>query len=85
MSLPAATVFDDDDALVGTARVRQILNNCSDMHIWRLLNDERYADLQFPQPIKINRFKYWKLGWIRQFTKRQEQRSAAARNSTSTQ
>jgi predicted DNA-binding transcriptional regulator AlpA len=79
---PTATTFNDDDALVGKARVRQILNNCSDMHIWRLLNDERYAELEFPQPIKINRFNYWKLGWIRKFVKIQEQRTAAARTLT---
>jgi predicted DNA-binding transcriptional regulator AlpA len=60
----------DDDALIGARKVRQLLDDCSEMQIWRLLNDERYRDLNFPRPVKINIRNYWRrsevLEWIKQ-------------------
>jgi len=61
-------IDDDDDALIGARKARQLLHNCSEMHIWRLLNLAAYAALKFPKPIKINTRNYWKrcdiLKWI---------------------
>jgi predicted DNA-binding transcriptional regulator AlpA len=58
----------DDDALIGARQTRQLIHNCSEMHIWRLLNVERYAPLKFPKPIKINSRNYWRrrsiLDWL---------------------
>jgi predicted DNA-binding transcriptional regulator AlpA len=40
------------------------------MHIWRLVNDGQYANLNFPKPLKIGRMNYWRRReiqeWIRQ-------------------
>jgi predicted DNA-binding transcriptional regulator AlpA len=58
----------DDDALIGGREVRHLLNNCSEMHVWRLLNFPAYAKLRFPKAIKINTRNYWRrrdvLDWI---------------------
>jgi predicted DNA-binding transcriptional regulator AlpA len=58
----------DDDALIGAKETRKLVHNCSEMHIWRLLNVESYAPLKFPKPIKINSRNYWRrrdiLDWI---------------------
>jgi hypothetical protein len=38
---PAATAPSDeidDEALIGARETRDLLNRCSEMHIWRLLN-----------------------------------------------
>jgi predicted DNA-binding transcriptional regulator AlpA len=49
--------------------LRHILDDCSETHIWRLLNDEHYSHLKFPRPIKINTRNYWRRGevldWIK--------------------
>ena len=59
----------DDDALIGARKTRELLDNCSKMHIWRLVNLESYAALKFPKPIKINLRNYWRrreiLAWIK--------------------
>ncbi len=59
----------DDDALIGAKKLRHLLDDCSEMHIWRLLNDEQYRDLKFPRPVKINNRNYWHrrevLDWIK--------------------
>jgi predicted DNA-binding transcriptional regulator AlpA len=72
----ATDADQDDDALIGIREVRRLLANCSEMHIWRLLNVESYARLKFPRPTKINSRNYWRrraiLGWI-------EEREAASR------
>ena len=41
--------------LLTAAQVRQRFGNISDMTLWRWLKGE----LQFPQPIVINRRRYW--------------------------
>ena len=56
----------DDEALIGIRPLRQLLGDCSEMHVWRLLNV--YTDLRFPHPIKINGRNYWRrreiVAWI---------------------
>lgn len=42
--------------LINAAAVREKIGGCSDMHLWRLLNN---ADLQFPRPSYINSRRYW--------------------------
>jgi predicted DNA-binding transcriptional regulator AlpA len=60
----------DDDELIRAKGVRKLLDDCSDMHIWRLVNDGQYAGLNFPKPLKIGRMNYWRRReiqeWIRQ-------------------
>jgi predicted DNA-binding transcriptional regulator AlpA len=59
-----------DDELIRGREVRKLLDDCSDMHIWRLVNDGQYASLKFPKPLKIGRMNYWRRReiqeWIRQ-------------------
>jgi predicted DNA-binding transcriptional regulator AlpA len=65
-----------DEALIPSAAMRaQYLGGCSEMHVWRLLNDGNYQALAFPQPIKINGRNYWRLGEIRRWIMDQEARS----------
>jgi predicted DNA-binding transcriptional regulator AlpA len=51
----ADDVDHDDECLVSMNRVREMLGNCSAMHLWRLLNDKRYAELKFPRPVTIGK------------------------------
>ena len=67
-----------DECLIASKPVRQICGNCSEMHIWRLLNEEKYQALAFPKPIKINDRNYWRLGAIRQWIREREAQSQAA-------
>jgi predicted DNA-binding transcriptional regulator AlpA len=66
----------DDDPLIGIRELRRLLANCSEMHIWRLLNVERYARLKFPRPTKINSRNYWRRSAIHRWI---EDREAASR------
>ncbi len=52
----------DDDALLTSAQVKARIGNVSDMCLWRWMRDERVA---FPQPVKINKRNYWRLGDLR--------------------
>ena len=45
-------------------QVRARYGNCSDMSLWRWLNDPA---LNFPQPIKINRRRLWSLDSLERF------------------
>jgi predicted DNA-binding transcriptional regulator AlpA len=67
-----------DECLIASKPVREICGNCSEMHIWRLLNEEKYQALAFPKPIKINDRNYWRLGAIRQWIREREAQSQAA-------
>ena len=59
-----------DECLITSKQLKKLNGNCSDMHIWRLLNDEKYQALAFPKPIKINDRNYWRLGAVRQWNSR---------------
>ena len=60
----------DDDALIGIKKTRELLGDCSEMHIWRLCKSEKYLGLNFPRPVKINTRNYWNrrevLAWVKQ-------------------
>jgi predicted DNA-binding transcriptional regulator AlpA len=62
----------NDDDLITTKRLREMLGDCSEMHIWRLTSDPNYLRLRFPKPIKINRRKYFRLAQVRSWIKRQD-------------
>jgi predicted DNA-binding transcriptional regulator AlpA len=64
-----------DEILITGRQLRQLLGNCSEMHIWRLLNREKLRALAFPKPIKINDRNYWRLRAIRVWIDDQEARS----------
>jgi predicted DNA-binding transcriptional regulator AlpA len=67
-----------DVGLIASKRLRELLGDCSEMHIWRLLNEEKYQALAFPKPIKINDRNYWRLGAIRHWIREREVQSQAA-------
>lgn len=52
----------DDEALLNSAQTKARCGNVTDMCIWRWLRDPR---VQFPQPVKINKRNYWRLGDLR--------------------
>jgi predicted DNA-binding transcriptional regulator AlpA len=64
-----------DESLITGKQLREFLGSCSEMHIWRLLNKEKYRALAFPKPIKINDRNYWRLGAVRQWIRDQEAQS----------
>jgi predicted DNA-binding transcriptional regulator AlpA len=64
-----------DECLITSKPVRHLVGNCSEMHIWRLLNEEKYQALAFPKPIKINDRNYWRLAAVRQWIRDQEAQS----------
>jgi predicted DNA-binding transcriptional regulator AlpA len=71
----AARSHLSDECLIATKQVRELLGDCSEMHIWRLLNKEKYQPLAFPKPIKINDRNYWRLGAVRQWIRDREAQS----------
>ena len=64
-----------DEALITGSRLRELLGDCSEMHIWRLLNKRELQPLAFPKPFKINGRNYWRLGAIRRWFEDQEIKS----------
>ena len=63
------------ECLIKSNQLRHLLGDCSDMHVWRLLNEEKYQPLAFPKPIKINDRNYWRLGAVRQWIRDREAQS----------
>ena len=55
--LPRASV-DADTVYLNAAQVRSRYGGMSDMALWRWLHDE---ELAFPQPIRINGRRFWKV------------------------
>jgi predicted DNA-binding transcriptional regulator AlpA len=66
-----------DESLIASKRLRQLLGDCSEMHIWRLLNEEKNQALAFPRPFKINDRNYWRLGAVREWIRAREMASQA--------
>jgi predicted DNA-binding transcriptional regulator AlpA len=64
-----------DECLISSKMVRELVGNCSEMHIWRLLNDKKNKALAFPKPININKRNYWRLGVVRQWIREREAQS----------
>jgi predicted DNA-binding transcriptional regulator AlpA len=50
--------MDPTEVMLTAKQVRTRYGNVSDMAIWRWLRDEQFP---FPQPLVINRRRYWKL------------------------
>jgi predicted DNA-binding transcriptional regulator AlpA len=73
----AARSQASDECLISGRQLRQLLGDCSEMHIWRLLNKEKLEPLAFPKPIKINGRNYWRLGAIRGWIEDQEVKSSS--------
>ena len=67
-----------DESLITSKLLRELLGHCSEMHIWRLLNDEKNKALAFPRPFKINDRNYWRLGTVRQWICEREIQSQLA-------
>jgi predicted DNA-binding transcriptional regulator AlpA len=61
-----------DESLIPGKQLRELLGCCSEMHIWRLLNEEKNQALKFPKPVKINARNYWRLGAVRQWIRDRE-------------
>jgi predicted DNA-binding transcriptional regulator AlpA len=55
------------DGFIGARKTRQLLDNCSQMHLWRLLNDERYRHLKFPRPFKLRQRNYWRVAAVQEW------------------
>jgi aromatic ring-cleaving dioxygenase len=49
---------EESDVFLSARQVRERYGNRSDMALWRWLRDEK---LNFPKPLYINQFRYWKL------------------------
>ena len=64
-----------DECLITSGQLREMLGDCSEMHIWRMLNEEKYEPFAFPKPIKINDRNYWRLGAVRKWIRDQEAQS----------
>lgn len=59
-------------ALIGSRAVRRLMNNCSQMHLWRLTNEVSYQVLGFPKPIKINGRNYFRVSAVREWIAERE-------------
>jgi predicted DNA-binding transcriptional regulator AlpA len=66
-----------DESLITGKQLRELLGCCSEMHIWRLLNEEKNQALAFPKPVKINDRNYWRLGAVREWIRVREAASQA--------
>lgn len=47
----------NDNQLITAGAVRNTLGGVSDMCLWRWIN---HPNMGFPQPLKINRRRYWR-------------------------
>lgn len=63
--------------LIPQKRLRQILGDCSDMHLWRLRHAKEYERLKFPEPIIINRRNFWRQSDVEKWIARQAGKVAA--------
>lgn len=75
----AAEETRDDGHHIGSAAVRAICGDVTDMTLWRWLGD---AALEFPRPVVIRRRRYWKrakvLRWWRARSSDEPQRAGSA-------
>jgi len=55
--------------LITAATVRDAIGGVSDMTLWRWLND---PTLNFPQPIRIQKRRYWREGDIAEWMQERE-------------
>jgi predicted DNA-binding transcriptional regulator AlpA len=64
---------DLDNRLITSAEVRRIFGGISDMSLWRWVNDPA---LGFPQPVYIQRRRFWNAQEIEAFRARMTEQSA---------
>jgi hypothetical protein len=64
----------NDDIYLTASQVRARYGDVSDMALWRWLHDER---MSFPQPLLINRRRYWKLSDLLRWEAEQASRKVA--------
>lgn len=59
------------EKLIPASRVKEMFGGISDMTLWRWLNE---AEIGFPQPIRINGRRYWRiqelLSWLNSWRER---------------
>lgn len=60
----SATPTIEDEVLLTSGQLREMLGRVSDMALWRWQHN---ASLNFPAPIRINRRNYWRRGAIRRW------------------
>ena len=63
------------DIYLTARQVRERYGNCSDMCIWRWLND---TAMNFPKPLVINSRRLWKIADLEAFEVRQATKTEAA-------
>ena len=63
------------DIYLTSRQIRERYGNCSDMCIWRWLNDD---SMEFPKPLVINRRRLWKVADLEAFELRQASKQEAA-------
>lgn len=72
----------EPNCLLKKRDVLKLLGNCSSMHIWRLLHDERYRHYQFPRPLELGVRPVWResdvLKWIVALPQKKKQNKEAA-------
>ncbi len=61
--------------LLTATQVRQLIGGISDMTLWRWMHDERVG---FPQPVVINRRRYFRASEIEAFQERNAARPQGA-------
>ncbi len=64
----------DDDTLLTSNQARARVGGVSNMCLWRWMRDDR---VQFPQPLKINKRNYWRLGDLRRWQAERAAKKAA--------
>ena len=77
---PVARTAIADTQLITAKQLREILGDCSEMHLWRLLNDQKYRALKFPRPIPINRRNYFRLSEVRRWISERAKENQSARS-----
>lgn len=60
----SSTGLGDTDLYLSASQVRKRYGGISDMSLWRWLRD---GELNFPQPIRINNRRFWKLSALEAF------------------
>lgn len=66
-------------AMLGSTSRKGEPQPCSKMHLWRLVNLERYRELNFPRPISINNRNYFRLDEVEAWIDLQEANSAVSK------
>jgi predicted DNA-binding transcriptional regulator AlpA len=71
----SVTEVDQSKILIGAKTVRQRYGDSSDMTLWRWLHDEKMG---FPQPLRINGRRFWRLTDLEEWERSRASASGAA-------